>query len=138
MAPRFSLGQVETGKENLDALPPADKDMREVGLRDAIRLLAPTIRKLDVKGYFPTENRRAAARAGHHDQPLHPQGVPPREGKQASEGWRRRGRRADKRHAACERAAERSTEARQRPRRWRSGTAPAAADGAQLTLSAFD
>ena len=51
MAPRFNLGQVETGKENLEALPPADKDMREVGLREAIRLLAPTIRKLEVKGY---------------------------------------------------------------------------------------
>jgi hypothetical protein len=51
MAPRFSLGQVETGKENLDALPEAGKDMREVGLRDAIRLLAPTIRKLEAKGY---------------------------------------------------------------------------------------
>lgn len=51
MAPRFSLAQVETGKENLDALPPADKDTREVGLRDAIRMLAPTLRKLEAKGY---------------------------------------------------------------------------------------
>lgn len=51
MAPRFSLAQVETGKENLDALPPAGKETREVGLREAIRLLAPTLRKLEAKGY---------------------------------------------------------------------------------------
>jgi len=38
MASRFSLAQVETAKANLDALPVADKDTREVGLQAAINL----------------------------------------------------------------------------------------------------
>ena len=48
---RFSLAQVETTKQNLDALPAADKSTRQVGLKDAIRALAPTLRKLHAKGY---------------------------------------------------------------------------------------
>lgn len=48
---RFSLAQVETTKQNLDALPAADKDTRQVGLKDAIRALAPTLRKLHARGY---------------------------------------------------------------------------------------
>ena len=51
MPSRFSLAQVETAKANLDALPAADKDMREVGLQAAIKALAPTIRKLAGRGY---------------------------------------------------------------------------------------
>jgi hypothetical protein len=51
MSTRFSLAQVETAKANLDALPPADKDTREVGLQAAIKALAPTIRKLASRGY---------------------------------------------------------------------------------------
>lgn len=51
MTTRFSLAQVETAKANLDALPAADKDTREVGLQGAIKTLAPTIRKLASRGY---------------------------------------------------------------------------------------
>jgi hypothetical protein len=51
MPSRFSLAQVETAKANLDALPAADKDTREVGLQVAIKALAPTIRKLAGRGY---------------------------------------------------------------------------------------
>ena len=51
MPSRYSLAQVETAKANLDALPAADKDMREVGLQAAIKALAPTIRKLASRGY---------------------------------------------------------------------------------------
>ena len=51
MSTRFSLAQVETAKANLDALPAADKDTREVGLQGAIKALAPTIRKLASRGY---------------------------------------------------------------------------------------
>jgi hypothetical protein len=51
MPTRFSLAQVETAKQNLDALPAADKDTREVGLQGAIKALAPTIRKLASRGY---------------------------------------------------------------------------------------
>jgi hypothetical protein len=48
---RFSLAQVETTKQNLDALPAAAKETRQVGLRDAVRALAPTLRKLHARGY---------------------------------------------------------------------------------------
>jgi hypothetical protein len=48
---RFSLAQVETTKQNLDALPAADKDTRQVGLKDAVRALAPTLRRLHARGY---------------------------------------------------------------------------------------
>ena len=51
MQARFSLAAIETAKENLDALPPAAKETREVGLREAIRTLSPTIRKLVRRGY---------------------------------------------------------------------------------------
>jgi hypothetical protein len=51
MAARFGLAQVETAKANLDALPAADKDTREVGLQGAIKALAPSIRKLVSRGY---------------------------------------------------------------------------------------
>src|SRR5262245_58486217 len=51
MPSRFSLAQVETAKANLDALPAADKDTREIGLHAAIKALAPTIRKLAGRGY---------------------------------------------------------------------------------------
>jgi hypothetical protein len=51
MPVRLSLAAVETAKENLDALPPAARETREVGLRETIRVLSPTIRKLIRKGY---------------------------------------------------------------------------------------
>lgn len=49
--PRFTVAQVETAKENLEALPGPDKDSRQIGLQEAMRTLAPTIRKLLAKGY---------------------------------------------------------------------------------------
>ena len=51
MPTRFSLAQVETAKATLEALPAADKDTRQVGLQEAIKTLAPVIRKLGSRGY---------------------------------------------------------------------------------------
>jgi hypothetical protein len=51
MQVRLSLAAIETAKENLEALPPAARETREVGLREAIRVLTPTIRKLIRRGY---------------------------------------------------------------------------------------
>jgi hypothetical protein len=51
MPTRFSLAQVEAAKATLEALPAADKDTRQVGLQDAIKTLAPVIRKLGSRGY---------------------------------------------------------------------------------------
>jgi hypothetical protein len=51
MPPKISLATVDTARQNLDALPAAAKDMREVGPAEVIRALTPTIRKLLGKGY---------------------------------------------------------------------------------------
>jgi hypothetical protein len=47
----FNLARIETARETLDALPSAGNDMREVGMRETVKMLAPTIRKLVAKGY---------------------------------------------------------------------------------------
>jgi hypothetical protein len=82
MSTRFSLAQVETVKANLDALPAADKDTREVGLQGAIKALAPTIRSSPA-GLLAAEDHRSAARAGHTHPQLDPQALPRREAREA-------------------------------------------------------
>jgi hypothetical protein len=51
MPVKFSVAAIETAKHNLDALPSAAKETRQVTLREAIRTLSPTIRRLMKKGY---------------------------------------------------------------------------------------
>jgi hypothetical protein len=51
MSGKLTVSLVETARQNLDALPPAPKESKEVGLGDVIRSLTPTIRKLLGKGY---------------------------------------------------------------------------------------
>jgi hypothetical protein len=51
MPSRFTLTLIDTARANLDSLPEADKDTREVSLREAIRALTPTLRKLERRGY---------------------------------------------------------------------------------------
>jgi hypothetical protein len=51
MAIKLSLAHVETARETLEALPAAAREMREVRLREAVKMLSPTIRKLLRKGY---------------------------------------------------------------------------------------
>jgi hypothetical protein len=51
MANKFSLAAIETAKQNLDAMPAAAKETREVTLKEAIKTLSPTIRKLLRRGY---------------------------------------------------------------------------------------
>jgi hypothetical protein len=51
MPSRFTLTMIDTARGNLDALPEADNNTREVSLRQAIRALTPTLRKLERKGY---------------------------------------------------------------------------------------
>ena len=51
MRSRFTLTLIDTARANLDSLPEADKDTREVSLREAIRALTPTLRKLERRGY---------------------------------------------------------------------------------------
>ena len=48
---KFSVGALDNAKEILRALPPAPRETKEVGLREAIESLAPTIRTLLAKGY---------------------------------------------------------------------------------------
>ncbi len=48
---KFSVGAIDNAKEILKALPPAPRETKEVGLREAIESLAPTIRSLLAKGY---------------------------------------------------------------------------------------
>jgi hypothetical protein len=51
MPSRFTLTLIDTARANLDSLPEADKDTREVSLREAIRALTPTLRKLERRSY---------------------------------------------------------------------------------------
>jgi hypothetical protein len=51
MAHKFSLAAIETAKQNLDAMPAAARETREVTLKEAIKTLSPTIRKLLRRGY---------------------------------------------------------------------------------------
>jgi len=51
MAHKFSLAAIETAKQNLDAMPAAAKETREVTLKEAIKTLSPTIRKLLRRGH---------------------------------------------------------------------------------------
>ena len=51
MRTRFTLTLIDTARANLDSLPEADKDTREVSLREAIQALTPTLRKLERRGY---------------------------------------------------------------------------------------
>jgi hypothetical protein len=51
MSVKLSLAEVETVKETLEALPAATREARQVGLKKAIRMLSPTIKKLLRKGY---------------------------------------------------------------------------------------
>jgi hypothetical protein len=51
MPARFSIATVEAVKQDLDTLPEIERELREVGLQDAIRALAPSIRKLRARGY---------------------------------------------------------------------------------------
>jgi hypothetical protein len=51
MSGKLTVSLVETARQNLDALPPAPKESKEVGLGEVIRSLTPTIRKLLGKGY---------------------------------------------------------------------------------------
>jgi hypothetical protein len=51
MAHKFSLAAIETAKQNLDAMPAAARETREVALKEAIKTLSPTIRKLLRRGY---------------------------------------------------------------------------------------
>jgi hypothetical protein len=51
MRTRFSIGMVEAVKQDLDALPELDRELREIGLQDVIRTLGPSIRKLRARGY---------------------------------------------------------------------------------------
>jgi hypothetical protein len=48
---KFSVGALDQAKEVLKALPAAPRETKEVGLREAIESLAPTIRTLLAKGY---------------------------------------------------------------------------------------
>ncbi len=48
---KFSVAAIDNAKEILKALPPAPRETKEVGLREAIEELAPTIRGLLGKGY---------------------------------------------------------------------------------------
>lgn len=51
MPSRFTMTLIDTARASLDSLPEADKDTREVSLREAIRALTPTLRKLERRGY---------------------------------------------------------------------------------------
>lgn len=51
MGRRFSLGEIETMKANLESIPPAAKESREVSLGETIRSLSPTIRRLVARGH---------------------------------------------------------------------------------------
>jgi hypothetical protein len=51
VANKFSLAAIETAKQNLDAMPAAARETREVTLKEAIKTLSPTIRKLLRRGY---------------------------------------------------------------------------------------
>jgi hypothetical protein len=52
---KVSLAVLETTRETLEAIPPAPKEMREVGIGEVLRALTPTIRKLLAKGYSKTK-----------------------------------------------------------------------------------
>jgi hypothetical protein len=54
MANKLSLAAIETAKENLEAMPAAAKETRQVTLKEAIKTLSPTIRKLLRRGYSRT------------------------------------------------------------------------------------
>ena len=47
MRSRFTLTLIDTARANPTSLPEADKDTREVSLREVIRTLTPTLRKLE-------------------------------------------------------------------------------------------
>ena len=51
MAHKFSLAAIETAKQNLDAMPAAAKETRQVTLKEAIKTLSPTIRRLLRRGH---------------------------------------------------------------------------------------
>ena len=51
MPTRFSIATVEAVKQDLDTLPEIERELREVGLQDAIRALAPSIRRLRARGH---------------------------------------------------------------------------------------
>jgi hypothetical protein len=51
MRARFSVAAIQALKQDLDAMPEVDPDLREISLGDAIRALAPAIRKLQSRGY---------------------------------------------------------------------------------------
>ena len=55
MQRKISLAVLETARETLEAIPPAPKEMREVGIGEVLRTLTPTIRKLLAKGYSKTK-----------------------------------------------------------------------------------
>jgi hypothetical protein len=55
MAHKFSLAAIETAKENLEAMPAAAKETRQMTLKEAIKTLSPTIRKLLRRGYSRTK-----------------------------------------------------------------------------------
>ena len=55
MQRKISLAVLETARETLEAIPPAPKEMREVGIGEVLRALTPTIRKLFAKGYSKTK-----------------------------------------------------------------------------------
>lgn len=52
---KISLAVLETARETLEAIPPAPKEIREVGIGEVLRTLTPTIRKLLAKGYSKTK-----------------------------------------------------------------------------------
>jgi hypothetical protein len=55
MQRKISLAVLETARETLEAIPPAPKEIREVGIGEVLRTLTPTIRKLLAKGYSKTK-----------------------------------------------------------------------------------
>jgi len=48
---KFSAAAIDQARETLKALPPAPRETKEVGLREAIEELTPTIRGLLARGY---------------------------------------------------------------------------------------
>jgi hypothetical protein len=48
---KFSVAAIDQARETLKALPPAPRETKEVGLREAIEELTPTIRGLLGRGY---------------------------------------------------------------------------------------
>lgn len=69
MRQRLTRGQIETVRANLDALPAPDDSDISVDLQDAIRKLAPTLRKLLVRGYSRQQVVEFLAQSGINISP---------------------------------------------------------------------